>query len=63
LPGALINGSGLWLIPAAEGEEVMDLAAMTQRFEIEHIPIGCPIFDVPKLDWLNGKYIREQYDV
>jgi glutamyl-tRNA synthetase len=26
------------------------------------VPLGCPVFDVPKLDWLNGRYIRERLD-
>jgi glutamyl-tRNA synthetase len=46
-----------------EGEdELMDLTKLVQRFELEHVPIGGPVFDVAKLDWLNGRYIRERLD-
>ncbi len=40
----------------------MDLAAIVRRFEVEHVPIGGPVFDVAKLDWLNGRYLRERLD-
>jgi glutamyl-tRNA synthetase len=40
----------------------MDLSAIVRRFELEHIPTGGPVFDIPKLDWLNGRYIRERLD-
>ena len=40
----------------------MDLPAIVQRFEVEHVPIGGPVFDFAKLDWLNGRYIRERLD-
>jgi glutamyl-tRNA synthetase len=26
------------------------------------VPIGGPVFDLAKLDWLNGRYIRERLD-
>jgi glutamyl-tRNA synthetase len=46
-----------------EGEdELMDLPAIVKRFELEHVPVSGPVFDVPKLDWLNARYIRERHD-
>ncbi|HKE38121.1 MAG TPA: glutamate--tRNA ligase [Candidatus Baltobacteraceae bacterium] len=63
LPEALMNFLGLLANAAHEGEdELMDLAHMVKRFEIEHVPIGGPVFDVPKLDWINARYIRERLD-
>ena len=63
LPEALLNFLGLLVNAPHEGEdELMDLAHLVQRFEPEHIPIGGPVFDVAKLDWLNGRYIRERLD-
>ncbi len=48
---------------AREGEdELMDLPAIVRRFELEHVSIGGPVFDVAKLDWLNARYIRERLD-
>jgi len=63
LPEALINFLALLANAAHEGEdELMDLPAMVRRFRIEHVPIGGPVFDTAKLDWLNARYIREQLD-
>lgn len=63
LPEALINFLALLLNATREGEdELMDLATIVRRFEIEHVPTGGPVFDVPKLDWLNARYIRERLD-
>jgi glutamyl-tRNA synthetase len=63
LPEALINFLALLANAAHEGEdELMDLPAMVRRFRLEHVPIGGPVFDTAKLDWLNARYIREQLD-
>jgi glutamyl-tRNA synthetase len=63
LPEALINFLALLANAAREGEdELMDLPAIVRRFELEHVPIGGPVFDVAKLDWLNARYIRERLD-
>ncbi|HEY5425094.1 MAG TPA: glutamate--tRNA ligase [Candidatus Tumulicola sp.] len=61
LPEALINFLGLLANAARPGEaELMDLPALVDRFEVENVPIGGPVFDVAKLDWLNGRYLRER---
>ncbi|MBV8530055.1 MAG: glutamate--tRNA ligase [Candidatus Eremiobacteraeota bacterium] len=63
LPEALINFLALLANATREGEdELMDLPAIVRRFEVEHVPIGGPVFDVDKLDWLNARYIRERLD-
>ncbi|MBC5809409.1 MAG: glutamate--tRNA ligase [Candidatus Eremiobacteraeota bacterium] len=62
LPEALLNFLGLLAVPPLEGEEIMDLPTMVGRFVPEHISVGGPVFDVPKLDWLNGRYLREKLD-
>ena len=63
LPEALVNFLALLANAAHEGEdELMDLPAIVRRFRVEHVPIGGPVFDVAKLDWLNARYIREQLD-
>ncbi|MBV8689031.1 MAG: glutamate--tRNA ligase, partial [Candidatus Eremiobacteraeota bacterium] len=45
LPEALLNFLGLLAVPTPEGEEMMDLATMVQRFNVEHIALGGPVFD------------------
>jgi glutamyl-tRNA synthetase len=63
LPEALLNFLGLLANAPHEGEdELMDLQAMVERFDPAHIPIGGPVFDIPKLDWVNGRYLREKLD-
>ncbi len=63
LAEALMNFLGLLANAAHEGEdELMDLPCMVKRFEIDHVPTGGPVFDVPKLDWINARYIRERLD-
>jgi glutamyl-tRNA synthetase len=61
LPEALMNFLGLLSNSSAEDrDEMMSLAQMVQRFNVEHVPLGGPVFDVQKLDWLNGRYLRER---
>ena len=63
LPAALINFLGLLANAPHEGEdELMDLAKLVHRFDVAHLPVGGPVFDVAKLDWLNGRYLRERLD-
>jgi glutamyl-tRNA synthetase len=56
---ALLNFLGLLLgIVGPDNGEFFELATMVERFSFEHISLGGPVFDVPKLDWLNGHYLR-----
>jgi glutamyl-tRNA synthetase len=61
LPEALLNFLGLmgWTMPG--GEEKFTVAEMVANLELERISLGGPIFDVDKLRWLNGRYLRENY--
>jgi len=63
LPEALLNFMGLmgWYPP--DGEEKFSLNKMMESFRLEDISLGGPVFDVQKLRWLNGRYIRENYDI
>ena len=60
LPEALLNYLGMmgWTMPT--GEEKFSLSEMEASFDISRISLGGPIFDIEKLDWLNGKIIREE---
>ncbi len=62
LPEALVNFMGLmgWYPP--DGEEKFTLQKMVERFGLESISLGGPVFDIEKLRWLNARYIREDYD-
>jgi glutamyl-tRNA synthetase len=63
LPEALLNFLGLLTIPVGEGDEMMDLATMAERFDPLRLSVAGPVFDVQKLDWLNARYLREVLDV
>ena len=63
LPEALTNFLGLLAVPPLDGEEIMDLPTMVERFNLEHVSVGGPVFDSAKLDWLNGRYLRERLDL
>jgi glutamyl-tRNA synthetase len=62
LAEALTNFLGLLSVPPVDGEELMDMKTMIERFGLEHISLGGPVFDVAKLDWLNARYVRETLD-
>jgi len=63
VPQALLNFLGLLANSVSQDQdEMMSLEQMVERFSIEHIPLGGPVFDTAKLDWLNGRYIREGFD-
>ena len=59
LPEALINFLCLlgWSHP--EGKEIFSLEEFIKLFDLKDLsPVG-PIFDLKKLNWLNGQYIRK----
>jgi len=62
LPEALINFLCLlgWSHP--EGKDVFPIEEFIKNFSFERISKSAPIFDLKKLDWLNGVYIRQKSD-
>jgi glutamyl-tRNA synthetase len=38
--------------------EIFDLPMMLDQFHFERISLGGPVFDLVKLKWLNGEYLR-----
>ena len=60
LPEALLNYLGMlgWSMP--DGEEKFSLDSMIDNFDIERISLGAPVFDIAKLKWLNGRWLREE---
>lgn len=61
-PEALVNFLCLlgWSHP--KGEEVFDFSQFIKVFDLKDLsPVG-PIFDLKKLNWLNGVYIRQTPD-
>ncbi len=59
LPEALRNFLQLLGYPVAEGEsEVQSFEEFSTRFDFARVQTVGPVFDVEKLNWLNGHYIR-----
>jgi glutamyl-tRNA synthetase len=70
LPEAVLNylglmGGGVTESTSGSGDkadtkkaDVFTLAEMLTRFRIENISLGGPVFDLTKLKWLNGEYLR-----
>jgi glutamyl-tRNA synthetase len=61
LPEALLNYLGRmgWSMP--DESEKFSLGDMLMNFDIQRVSLGGPIFDVEKLSWLNGLWIREDH--
>lgn len=59
LPQAVLNYLGTmgWSMPS--GQEKFSMDEMTAAFDLSRVSLGGPVFDVEKLNWLNGKYLRE----
>lgn len=60
LPEALLNFLALlgWSHP--KGKEVFSLEEFIELFRFEDLSAVGPIFNLTKLDWLNGVYIRQK---
>ncbi|WP_444934991.1 glutamate--tRNA ligase [Microbulbifer sp. JTAC008] len=59
MPEALLNYLGRmgWSMP--DEREKFSLEEMLEHFDIQRVSLGGPVFDVEKLSWLNGLWIRE----
>ena len=71
LPEAMINflglmGGGMPAPAATTGQpstkaseaDIFTLNDMLARFDVKNIRLGGPVFDLTKLKWLNGEYLR-----
>jgi glutamyl-tRNA synthetase len=60
LPEALLNYLSRmgWSMP--DEREKFTLPEMLEVFDIQRVSLGGPVFDVEKLSWLNGMWIREE---
>lgn len=59
LPEALLNFLALmgWSMP--DEREIFRLDEMIEEFSFDRVNLGGPVFDLQKLAWLNGMYIRQ----
>ncbi len=59
MPEAVMNYLGRmgWSMP--DEREKFTLDEMVAEFDIQRVSLGGPVFDVEKLRWLNGQWLRE----
>lgn len=59
LPSAFLNYLATmgWSMP--DGKEIFSLEELINNFSIKRIDPAGPVFDVRKLDWMNGEHIRK----
>jgi glutamyl-tRNA synthetase len=65
LPEALLNFLGLLIDSRNDNPQLLEadtpqalVDAMATDFELTRIALGGPVFDMAKLNWLNGQWIR-----
>jgi glutamyl-tRNA synthetase len=58
LPEALLNFLAILSWSPGEEDEVVSLATMVDRFTLDGVSKNPATFDVTKLEWMNGVYIR-----
>lgn len=62
MPEAVLNYLGRmgWSMP--DEREKFTLTEMVEAFDVQRVSLGGPVFDVEKLRWLNGLWLREELD-
>lgn len=62
LPEAMLNYLALlgWTPPA--GKEILSIDEMIVEFDLNDIHTSSAVFDLTKLEWMNGEYIRKMAD-
>ena len=59
LPEALLNFLGLLGYSQPDGAEIFTFEEMSRDFDWARVNTVGPVFDLEKLGWLNGHYVRE----
>lgn len=62
LPQALINFLALGFVSVGEGDELLDAEGQLAAFDPSAMSKAGAVFNLEKLDWLNGRWIREKLD-
>ena len=60
IPEAVVNYLGMMGYTLPDQREIFNLEEMSESFDIKRMSLGGPIFDIAKLKWLNGRYLREK---
>jgi glutamyl-tRNA synthetase len=62
LPEAMVNFLGMMAFTFEDEREIFDLVEFVSAFDVDRVSLGGPVFDLKKLLWLNGRYLREKKD-
>ena len=62
LPEALINYIALVGWSPDDGQEIMSMDVLIEKFSFDRVSKSSGVFDVDKLNWMNNQYIRN-YDL
>ena len=62
LPEAMVNFLGLAFVATGEADELMDFDALAAAFDTAALSRAGAVFNMEKLAWLNGRWIRERLD-
>ena len=59
LPEAILNylGTMSWSMP--NGKEIFTIKEMIKNFSLADIKTTAPVFDLKKLEWMDGEYLRK----
>lgn len=59
LPEALVNFLSLLSWSSESGEEILSIRQLIEEFDFSRVSRSAAVFDVEKLNWMNGMYIRQ----
>lgn len=62
LPEAILNYMALLGWTPKNSVEILSLDDMIDMFDLKDVHIANPVFDITKLEWMNGEYIRRMSD-
>jgi glutamyl-tRNA synthetase len=62
LPEALVNFLSLMGFSMPDGTDVYGFQKLVDNFSFDRVTTTGPVFDMKKLDWINGEYIRMMTD-
>jgi len=58
-PESMLNFLALMGYSLGENRERFNLTELVDGFDIDRVSLGEPVFDLEKLNWLNGLYLRD----
>jgi glutamyl-tRNA synthetase len=60
LPEVMVNFLGMMAFTFEDGREIFSLDDFVEHFTLARVSLGGPVFDLQRLEWLNGRYLRER---